>query len=208
MTLNSGTDFEVSDRILEKFKVGKKDRDRISAVAKYDLSDISADLSDELIRTGRAYSCEQAYPLMANFGKADARLSQRLELEFKRFCILTLIKPGVPHAPPGAVDMYWHFLILHTREYITFCESTWGDFMGEPRLRDHFPSKDATRKGMLEAYKATRNLYVEVFSEPRNFEMDGIARDDGEVLPVSDRPIWVPASDTSGDSYSGVVDPS
>lgn len=206
--LNSNTPFQVTDTKLAEYSVEDVAQQRISAVAEYDLSYVTQDLTDELIRTGRSYSCEQAYPLMFNYGKVDSRLAQQLELEFKRFSILTLMKPGEPHAPPGAVDMYWHFFILHTREYVDYCERVWGDFSGEPRFRDHFPSKDATRKGMLEAYKSTRSLYVDVFGEPDEFEMEGIVREDGEVLPVAPRPIWVPASDTSGDSYSGVVEPS
>ena len=206
--LNEKTPFQITDEKIAEFEVDEMARQRITAVADYDLSYVTQDLSDELIRTGRSYSCEQAYPLMFNYGKVDARLAQRLELEFKRFSILTLMKPGVPHAPPGAVDMYWHFFILHTREYVDYCEKVWGDFSGEPRFRDHFPSKDATRKGMLDAYKATRALYVDTFGEPEEFEMEGIVRDGGEVLPVASRPIWVVGSDTSGDSYSGVVEPS
>lgn len=152
--------------------MGEIGRERMSAVANYDLAYLSQDLSDDLIRTGRAYSCEQAYPLMFQFGKVDLRLASRLELEFKRFCILTLLEPSTPHAPPGAVDMYWHFFILHTREYVDFCEKAWSNFDGEPRFRDHFPSKDATRPGMLEAYRATRALYSVVYGEPELFAVE------------------------------------
>lgn len=205
--LNEGTPFAVGDDLVAKFEIDDIAKERISAIAGFDLSYVTNDLTDELIRTGRSYSCEQAYPLMFNYGKVDSRLARRLELEFKRFCVLTLLKPKVPHAPPGAVDMYWHFFILHTREYVQFCEAVWGDFSGEPRFRDHFPSKDATRKGMLDAYKATRSLYIDVFGEPEDYQMEGIVRENGEVLPVAPRAIWVPGSDTSGDSYSGVVEP-
>lgn len=103
--------------------------------------------------------------------------------------------------------MYWHFFILHTKQYEAFCVDVWGDFHGDPRLRDHFPSTDSTRKGMLDAYKATRELYVEVFGEPELYQLEGIKRASGEVLPVAPRPIWGPGSDTSGDSYSGTIEP-
>lgn len=98
--------YTVSEDVLTRYKVSKKNIERIGSVADYDLSFVTEELNDELIQTGRAYSCEQAYPLRAMFGKADKRLAQRLEEEFKRFCIITLVKPEVPHAPPGAVDMY------------------------------------------------------------------------------------------------------
>jgi hypothetical protein len=186
-----------------RFDVSEDNRHRIEAVQKYDLSGITVGLTDDLIRTGRAFSVEQAYPLMLRYGKADHRLAARLEEEFKRFCVLTLIRPGVPHAPPGAVDMYWHFFILHTQEYADFCEVAWGDFRGDPRYRHHFPSTDETRSGMLDAYRATRALYVEVYGEPHPYEMDAIPG----AQAVAPRAIWEVASDTSGDSYSGVIDP-
>lgn len=206
MILNPGTSFEISSEILQRYQVSDENIERIKLLSDYDLSFVTYALSDDLIRSGRAYSCEQAYPLMFEFGKCDTRLVQRLETEFKRFCVLTLLKTGVPHAPPGAVDMYWHFFILHTKEYANFCVSVWGDFDGDPRIRDHFPSTDSTRKGMLDAYRATRALYVDVFGEPELFPMEGIKRSGGDVLPLASREIWRHASDTSGDSYSGTVE--
>ncbi|MGA0563286.1 hypothetical protein ACO2RV_12650 [Ancylobacter sp. VNQ12] len=143
---------------------------------------------------------------MFEYGKCDLRLSERLELEFKRFYILTLVKSGVPHAPAGDIDMYWHFFILHTKQYAEFCVSVLGDFDGDPRVRDHFPSTDSTRRGMLNAYRDTRALYVKVFGEPEPYQMDGIVRQGADVLPVADRQIWRHASDTSGDSYSGTIE--
>jgi hypothetical protein len=196
--------FTIGESTRERFKVTETTLKQIQAIGDYDLSQITDALNDDLIRTGRAYSCEQAYPLIVRFGKADKRLAQRLEDEFKRFCILTLLKPGVPHAPAGAVDMYWHFFILHTIQYVEFCEQTWGDFRGDPRFRDHFPSTNETRQGMLNAYKLTRDMYVEVFGEPKDHELDAIP---GVADKVPARAIWEAVSDTSGDSYSGIVNP-
>lgn len=196
MPVGSGL-YEVRDDALANNKTTQSNVERIKKVGPYNLSFLTSTLNDDLIRGGRSYSCEQAYPLVVNYGKADFRIAQRLEEEFKRFCILTLIREGVPHAPPGAVDMYWHFFILHTKQYLEFCTEVWGDFSGSPSFRDHFPSTDATRRGMLDAYRATRALYVEVFGEPRLFEIPGL----------QPRPIWLSDSDTSGDSYSGVIEP-
>ena len=196
--------YSVKKDVLKRYKVSKKNIERIQAVADYDLSFVTVDLNDELIQTGRAYSCEQAYPLRAMFGKADQRLAERLEEEFKRFCIITLIKPDVPHAPPGAVDMYWHFFILHTEGYMNFSKKVWGDFKGDPKYRHHYPSTDETRRGMLDAYRATRELYVDIFGEPRTFKLKG-KKDVAEAL--APRAVWSVASDTSGDSYSGTVEP-
>lgn len=196
--------YSVSKDVLKRYEVSRKNIERIQAVAEYDLSFVTVDLNDELIQTGRAYSCEQAYPLRAMFGKADKRLAQRLEEEFKRFCIITLVKPDVPHAPPGAVDMYWHFFILHTECYMEFSKKVWGDFKGDPKYRHHYPSTDETRRGMLNAYRATRELYVDIFGEPRTFKLQGKK---GVVEALAPRAVWTDVSDTSGDSYSGTVEP-
>lgn len=196
--------FAVSAEVVRRYKVTAPNQKRIAKIGSYDLSFVTDDLNDELIQTGRAYSCEQAYPLRAMFGKADKRLATRLEEEFKRFCVITLIKPDVPHAPPGAVDMYWHFFILHTEAYLDFCKAVWGDFKGDPKYRHHYPSTDQTRRGMLDAYKATRALYVDIFGPPKPFELQGKR---GVAEALAPRQIWTEASDTSGDSYSGTIEP-
>jgi hypothetical protein len=196
--------YTVSKEVLKRYDVSKKNVLRIEAVGSYDLAYVTVDLNDELVQTGRAFSCEQAYPLRDRFGRADKRLAQRLEEEFKRFCILTLVKSGVPHAPPGAVDMYWHFFILHTEGYLEFCKEVWGDVKGDPKYRHHYPSTNETRKGMLAAYKATRELYVDGFGEPRTFKLKGVPDVADALAP---RAIWTEASDTSGDSYSGTIEP-
>lgn len=195
---------KISNDVLKRYKVSKKNQERISLIADYDLSFVTNELNDDLIQTGRAFSCEQAYPLRQIFGKADQRLAERLEEEFKRFCIITLLKPSVPHAPPGAVDMYWHFFILHTEGYSEFSKKVWGNFKGDPKYRHHYPSTDETRRGMLDAYTATRELYVDIFGKPRPFKLEG-KKDVAEAL--APRQIWIPVSDTSGDSYSGTIKP-
>lgn len=50
---------------------------------------------------------------------------------------------------------------------------------------------------MLQAYIQTRQIYEDVFGSPRTFDRDGAS-------PVL---VWTPTSRTSGDSYSGVIDP-
>ncbi|MBL7682041.1 MAG: hypothetical protein JNK00_01680 [Flavipsychrobacter sp.] len=46
--------------------------------------------------------------------------------EFKKFVAISLIEPNQVHAPSGPVDMFWHFLILHTIDYNRFCDEVWG----------------------------------------------------------------------------------
>jgi hypothetical protein len=56
-----------------------------------------------------------------------------LEWGFKKFVALILLDDKMTLAPSGPVDMYWHFLILHTKEYRDFCRAMWGYFQYHPR---------------------------------------------------------------------------
>jgi hypothetical protein len=190
--------FQISKAISEKYKISKETLEKIEQVKNWDLEFLTSAFNDNLIRAGRAYSVEQVYPIISKFGKADYEIAKLLEVEYRKFVALTLVKPNIPHAPSGAIDMYWHFFILHTKDYTEFCEKVWGNFEGDPRFRHHYPANDDTRPGMLNAYKETLNLYREVFGEPRLYERIG-------ARPVE---VWTAESQTSGDSYSGIIDPS
>ena len=129
-----------------------------------------------------------------------------LEEEFKKFVVLTLMVPNVAHAPPGAVDMYWHFFVLHSEQYTRFSEEVWGNYQGDPKYRHHYPAKDTTRPGQFRAYVETRKLYVKVYGEPPVYE-----RTAALPVPVWNDPTFNPTvsehETTSGDSYSGIVEP-
>ena len=71
--------------------------------------------------------------LRAHFGSANTEIAKMLEWEFKKFVALTLLDKQLTFAPSGPVDMYWHFLILHTKEYREFCDAMWGSFQHHPR---------------------------------------------------------------------------
>lgn len=104
---------------------------RLSQLEQFNLSPITHRFTDEDHKQGRSFSTEQIYPIVKHFGSADLELAKRLEAEFKKFVALTIIKPGVTHAPSGPVDMYWHFFILHTATYRQFCHEVWGAFEPE-----------------------------------------------------------------------------
>jgi hypothetical protein len=200
------TSARLSSEHINSLSISEEVSRKIDDVNNYDFSFLTNEFNDNQIRAGRPFSVEQVYPIMNRFGKADFEVARMLEEEFKKFVILTLIEPGIAHAPPGAVDMYWHFFILHTEQYIQFSESIWGNFQGDPKYRQHYPAKDDTRPGQFRAYVATRELYLRVYGEPPIYERAG-------AIPV---PIWndpignALASDrelTSGDSYSGIVEP-
>lgn len=110
-------------------KVDEHIQGQLRVLAGYDLSYFTEHLVDE----GRLFAPEQKYPIIAHFGRCDLEVTRELELEFRRFVALTLLDPVAVFAPPGAVDMYWHFLVLHTKEYRHFCDAIWGSFQHHPR---------------------------------------------------------------------------
>jgi hypothetical protein len=205
-------------KVVKEFGLSADVQKHIDALNEYDFSYLTNALSDGLIRQGRVYSVEQAYPIIARFGRCDREIAKRLEDEFKRFVVLTFLAPKVPHAPPGAVDMYWHFFILHTEEYAEFCEKIWGSFQPSGTYRHHYPANDDTRPVMLDAYIETRRLYVKVFGEPKPHRVKD-APSEGVYVQVAgsfrgDKPhpdgyydveVWTGESKTSGDSYSGYI---
>jgi hypothetical protein len=71
-------------------------------------------------------------------GKVDKRVANRLELEFKRFIVLTILRPTKRNAPSGPVDMFWHFFVLHTPDYVKFCKTIWGKYGPQPRKGGHY----------------------------------------------------------------------
>jgi len=189
--------FEIPEKVYKKFKSTPQMRKRVELARDWDLEFLTSAFNDNLIRAGRVFSVEQVYPIIQRFGKADYEIAKRLEEEFRKFVAITILTPSTPHAPPGAVDMFWHFFILHTEHYMEFSEKVWGGFKGDGKYRHHFPASDETRSGMLRAYWNTLATYEEIFGIPKPYERAG-------ATPVK---IWTNRSETSGDSYSGIVEP-
>jgi hypothetical protein len=65
--------------------------------------------------------------------------------ETKKFLVLSAGNPTVSYSPSKLVDEMWHSFILHTRDYLAFCQEL-GYFM------HHIPS----RKPMLKNYSRTK----------------------------------------------------
>ena len=194
---------KISTETLDRLEVPNEIRQKLERLLNYDFSFLTSTFNDDLIRSGRPYSCEQVYPIIARFGKADNEMAQILETEFKKFVSITLINPGVPHAPSGAVDMYWHYFLLHSQQYNAFCEEIWGNYEGDAKYRYHYPATDETRQGQFNAYLHTRDRYVDIFGEPPI-----IQRPRAIPSEIWDNPLARPdAPRTCGDSYSGIIEP-
>ena len=198
----------ISNNIIERFNIDSDTLKALDRLAEYNLSFLTDNFTDKDLRT---FSPEQLFPLIKHFGYFDINLSKRLELEFRRFIVITLLRQQRRSAPSGPVDMYWHFFVLHTESYVKFCNTIWGDYGSQPRKGKHYfqttedkfgteenpkrkeifvehePATDITRPEMLSAYKETRKIYAEVFGEP-----------DNKFWPANDE-------HTCGDSYSGFI---
>jgi len=114
--------YSILDQITKSgFSVSDNVADRIKRIELYDLDFVSQNFIDK----GRRFSPEQVWPIKIHFGKADYSLAKKLEWEFKKFAALSITKPGKVYAPSGPVDMFWHFFVLHTRQYAHFCREIW-----------------------------------------------------------------------------------
>lgn len=199
----------VSIDALDRYQCSAESRERLTRLADYDLSFLTDHFHEGELRE---FSPEQLFPLIKHFRKhkmrVDMAVAKRLELEFRRFVAVSLLKPSRRNAPSGPVDMYWHFFVLHTPEYVGFCTSIYGEYGPQPRLGKHYyfqtiadkrgvmvehiPATDQSRPMMYEVYKETRSLYKDIFGEP-----------DPLYWP---KPSGVKQA-TCGDSYSGFIAP-
>lgn len=76
--------------------------ERLEAVEKFDLAFLTTTLNDDLIKMGRAYSCEQAYPIIAKFGKADLEIAKH---------------PATDETRPAMRDAYIHTRALYEQVF-------------------------------------------------------------------------------------------
>ncbi len=198
----------VSDETLKKFKVNDEVISRLEKLAEYDLRFLTDNFHEGELRE---FSPEQLFPLIRHFGNhginVDIEVARKLEIEFKRFVAIALLKPSRRNAPSGPVDMYWHFFVLHTPEYVCFSTAIFSVYGPQPRLGkhyfqdwedkrkamvDHVPANDETRAKMFEVYKETRALYIDAFGDPDPLYWPE---------PTGEKQV------TCGDSYSGFINP-
>lgn len=78
--------------------------------------------------------------------------------EYGRFLHLHKLLPNGKLVPGKAVDKVWHDHILHTRDYIKFCETELGGYL-------HHDPKDQSIQEMNDM-KPTIELYTSTFGHP------------------------------------------
>jgi hypothetical protein len=157
--------------IVPEWSLGGQSEEVLQALRMLEWYELSR-ITSELVDVGRKFAPEQIWPIKAHFGKADKSVAVALEGEFKRFVALTLLNPNITFAPSGPVDMYWHFLILHTKEYREFCDAVWGQFQHHPRgsnaemESDILPlhlKHDTYNHAVPGAFEATIDCYYKTF---------------------------------------------
>jgi hypothetical protein len=82
--------------------------------------------------------------------------------EFIRFLELHIYYPNVTIVPGKVVDKVWHDFILHTKLYINFCETYFGEYM-------HHDPKDRTSNAVMDM-KPTIDLYEQHFGHEAPFD--------------------------------------
>jgi hypothetical protein len=179
--------------------------ERLQRLAEYDLSFLTNEFTEDKLRT---FSPEQLFPLIKHFKKfkmkVDISVTRQLEFEFKRFVAISLLKPGRRNAPSGPVDMYWHFFVLHTAQYVGFCTAIFGMY-GPGKgtgthygvaVVDHEPATESTRPEMNDTYRETRAIYESFYLSI-----------DEKYWPKPPKAFGADKPMTCGDSYSGFIHP-
>lgn len=78
--------------------------------------------------------------------------------EYIRFLEMHIAFPNITIVPGKVVDKVWHDHILHTRDYIAFCQSAFGDYM-------HHDPKDRSSDKVMDM-KPTLELYHQRYGHP------------------------------------------
>lgn len=82
-------------------------------------------------------------------------------LALKQYYAITILDPLNMHAVSDLVDPFWHAHILHTEEYIDFCNRTVGGYMHHSPL-DHGRAKHV--QGVDRLYRYTSKCFRKFFT--------------------------------------------
>ncbi len=82
-------------------------------------------------------------------------------LALKQYYAIAILDPRNKHAVSAAVDPFWHAHILHTKEYVDFCERLVGGYIHHTPL-NHQRHDEVELVGQL--YRYTSTCYRQFFS--------------------------------------------
>jgi len=123
-----------SSKLLERVELTNGQIDALKNLQDYDLSFITERLVDDINLPLEAP--EQVAYLRQLFDRVDFSLAKNIELEFRKWFSLVIIYPHEDFVPSRPVDMYWHYLVLHTMEYSHFCKAVFGRFIHHVGARE------------------------------------------------------------------------
>lgn len=93
-------------------------------------------------------------------------------LALKQYYAVALLDPVNFHAVSDLIDPFWHAHILHTRQYMAFCEQVFGQYVHHTPL-DHARPQDVQKVKELYAY--SHWAYGQMFSSySRDFFPPGL----------------------------------
>lgn len=105
-----------------------------------------------------------------------AEYCERVELEYRRYLLLTGTYPELAIVPSRIIDTFWHGHILDTHAYAPDCDRVFGYFLHH---YPYFGMRDAADAAALgDAYDQTLDLYADRFGMPPAdlWERSGAAR--------------------------------
>jgi hypothetical protein len=133
----------VLDRII--ILLGPRQRDAVQRIESEEFASILKKTAHELEDRG--------WVLTSNY-------LARGELALKQYHVVAVLDPRNEHAISDTLDPFWHSQILHTREYVRFCEDVMGHYIHHQPL-DHEDKRAVARLRWL--YAHTHRRIVEIF---------------------------------------------
>lgn len=82
-------------------------------------------------------------------------------LALKQYYAIALLDPVNRHAVSDVIDPFWHAHILHTKQYVAFCDEVFGEYIHHEPL-DHSKPEDVAVVRRL--YDYTYLVYGQMFS--------------------------------------------
>lgn len=126
--------------------ITEKHRERLVVIDQEDYSGV--------IRKTKEYFGERGIDLAPEY-------IDRAIFALKQYYAVAMLDPANAHAVSSPIDPFWHFHILHTKQYMEFCERVVGEYMHHIPL-DH--SKYAQVENVRTLYEYTIDVLRRIFS--------------------------------------------
>jgi hypothetical protein len=175
-----------------KLPLQEEHRKRLAVIASADYSGV--------IRKTKEYYIEIGKPV------SDEYLSEGI-FGLQQYYAVALLDPANAHAVSAPVDPFWHFHILHTQDYFSFCDQVVGEYMHHQPLNH---AVETQVENVRTLYQYTIEILDKIFTEvnphfwPEDFSdaaMICFHKGNQELYP-SVQPIRLFAPDVRGRNYA------